>query len=46
MIAFFNGNIPNRFKDSNLDDLVKKLIVVDPVKRINWEEYFNHPFFK
>ncbi len=31
--------------DSNLDDLIKKLLVEDPKKRISWKEYFNHPFF-
>jgi surface protein len=29
-----------------LDDLIKKLLEEDPNKRLNWEEYFNHPFFK
>ena len=45
-IAFYQGKIPNKFDDKNLNDLVKKLIVMDPKKRINWENYFNHPFFK
>ena len=40
------GNIPESFDDKNLNDLVEKLIVIDPSKRINWEDYFNHPFFK
>ena len=44
--AIYAGNIPDNFKDEKLNDLVKKLIVVDPTKRINWENYFNHPFFK
>ena len=44
--AFYAGNIPNKFDDKNLNDLIKKLIVIDPSKRINWENYFNHPFFK
>ena len=29
-----------------LSDLIDNLLVVDPNKRITWEEYFNHPFFK
>ena len=29
-----------------LDDLIKKLLEKDPRKRINWEQYFEHPFFK
>ena len=45
-IAFYQGKIPNKFDDKNLNDLVKKLIVMDPTKRINWGNYFNHPFFK
>ena len=44
--AFYTGNIPKNFDDNNLNDLVKKLIVTDPTKRISWEDYFNHPFFK
>lgn len=31
--------------DQNFRDLLNKLFVVDPYKRISWEEYFNHPFF-
>jgi serine/threonine protein kinase len=44
--SFYQGIIPKRFDNYLLDDLVRKLIVVDPNKRINWNEYFNHPFFK
>ena len=33
-------------KDKILKDLLSKLLVQDPEKRISWEEYFNHPFFK
>jgi len=43
--SFYNGIIPKRFKNKLLDDLVRKLIVVDPNRRIDWNEYFNHPFF-
>ena len=32
--------------DKLLDDLIKKLLKVDKKKRISWEEYFKHPFFK
>ena len=45
-ILFYQGKIPNNIDNKLLDDLVKKLIVVDPTKRISWEDYFNHPFFK
>ena len=43
---FLKGNIPKKFENEHLDDLVHKLIVPDQPKRINWEDYFNHPFFK
>ena len=29
-----------------LNDLISKLLIADPKKRLSWEEYFNHPFFK
>ena len=43
---FYGGRIPKKFDDNNLNDLVNKLIVVDPTKRISWQDYFNHPYFK
>ena len=45
-ISFYGGNIPETFDNPLLDDLVSRLIVVDPNKRIDWKEYFDHPFFK
>ena len=33
-------------ENSNLDDLISKLLIKDPNKRINWDDYFNHPFNK
>ena len=32
--------------DKNLQDLIYCLLEIDDNKRISWEEYFNHPFFK
>ena len=32
-------------KDDNLNDLINKLLVIEPNDRIGWEEYFKHPFF-
>ena len=32
--------------DPSLNDLIEKLLVVDPDKRIDFEKYYNHPFFK
>ena len=33
-------------KDEKLKDLLSKLLVKNPEKRISWEEYFKHDFFK
>ena len=35
-----------RPKDLYLADLIDKLLVENEDERIDWEEYFNHPFFK
>ena len=32
-------------EDVNLDDLIRKLLVYNVNKRIDWENYFSHPFF-
>ena len=32
--------------DSLFDDLIQNLLLVDPEKRINWDDYLNHNFFK
>ena len=32
--------------DADFRDLLNKIFVLDPKKRISWEEYFNHPFWK
>ena len=32
--------------NEEFDDLLRKLLEKDVIKRINWNEYFNHPFFK
>ena len=33
-------------KVKKMADLIKRLLVVDPDKRISWEEYFDHDYFK
>ena len=33
-------------KNEKLDNLIDSLLIREPEKRINYEEYFNHPFFK
>ena len=30
--------------DANLNDLIKKLLEINPEKRLTWDEYFNHPY--
>ena len=51
-IAYYH-NIKNEgqedFDFSNnkdFDDLIRKLLIKDPEKRISWEDFFNHPFLK
>ena len=51
LVSRVTSDILNRngFKieeDRQLEDLLKKLLKEDPDERINWEEYFDHPFFK
>ena len=36
----------NIIKDNLLDDLLKQMLNPNIDERINWEDYFNHPFFK
>ena len=33
-------------EDLFLRDLINKLLVVNPMSRLSWEQYFRHPFFK
>ena len=39
-------NIYNYVKDKDLRNLLKGLIIDDFNKRIDWDDYFKHPFFK
>ena len=41
----FNNNKIKKTGNEELDDLIKRLLEKDYEKRINWDEYFNHPFF-
>ena len=41
----FNHNIIKRTGNEDLDNLIKRLLEKDYEKRLNWDEYFNHPFF-
>ena len=40
------NNIKKIYDDDKLNDLIKKLVVIDPHKRMEWKDYFDHPFFK
>ena len=43
------GKVDFNFKieeDSQLEDLLRKLLKENPKERISWNEYFEHPFFK
>ena len=31
--------------DPKLNNLIKKLVVIEPHKRMEWNDYFNDPFF-
>ena len=40
------GNKIIKIKNKELEDLVKNLLEKEPSKRIDWDKYFNHPFFE
>ena len=43
------GDIMNKLKkgeNEDLNDLIRQLLIIEPNRRINWEEYFNHSFFR
>ena len=40
-----NGKLKKKTDDIKLNDLIFKLVVNDPHKRLKWNDYFNHPFF-
>jgi len=33
-------------ENEDLNDLIRKLLIIEPNRRISWGEYFIHPFFK
>ena len=43
-IEKFEHNFKKRTDNADLDDLLRKLLVIDPKNRITWNQYFNHPF--
>ena len=40
------GNKIIKIENKELEDLVKKLLEKEVIKRIDWDKYFNHIFFK
>ena len=40
------NNIKKYTDDEKLNDLIKNLVVIDPDNRMEWENYFDDPFFK
>ena len=39
------NNIKKETDDELLNNLIKKLVVIDPQERMEWKDYFNDPFF-
>ena len=42
----YANKIKKEIDDTKLNNLIKKLVVIDPHKRMEWKDYFEHPFFK
>jgi serine/threonine-protein kinase ULK/ATG1 len=45
-ITKLGNTVLDVIEDATFKDLLSKLLVKDPEKRISWEEYFEHDFFK
>ena len=41
-----SGKILKQTFNNELNDLINKMLCIDVNKRISWEDYFNHSFFK
>ena len=46
MLLINSGKKINQIKDIELNDLMDKLLKINIEERINWDDYFNHSFFK
>ena len=44
-IKEFGNKSLKKTGNNKLDDLILKLLEIDFRKRLNWDDYFNHPFF-
>ena len=40
------NNLKKSKKNKEFNELVSKLLIIDPKSRINWNDYFNHNFWK
>ncbi len=40
------NKVKKEIDDPKLNKLIKKLIVIDPHERIEWQDYFDDPFFQ
>ena len=45
-IVNFRANNFKKIGNKDLDDLLKNLLEKEKEKRLNWDKYFNHPFFR
>ena len=46
ILAQIRNKVPiKKSNDDLLDDLISKLLIMNPNNRISWDDYFNHPFF-
>jgi len=45
MIKRKGNKLLKKTNNNNLDNLINKLLTIEPEKRISYQEYFNHPFF-
>ena len=39
-------SVLDKINNTNLKDLLSKMLKIDPEERISWDDYFKHPFFK
>ena len=46
VIKKYGNKLIRKTGNEELDDLIRKLLEIEPSKRLSWDEYFNHPFFK
>jgi len=45
-IENYGNKLINKTENKELDDLIKRLLEKDASKRLKWDEYLNHAFFK